>query len=81
MVARRRMYAMKKLAEMNPTVRLALTALGAVDGVLRMAALRDLKRRDDADLQGNRKIWGLALAGISSGGVLPVAYFVVQRRS
>ncbi|TWG90439.1 hypothetical protein L615_009000000010 [Nocardioides sp. J9] len=67
--------------ELDPSTRKAIMVAGAVDGVLRTLALRDLKRRTPAQVRGSRKAWGVALSLVSSGGILPVVYFVKGRRS
>jgi hypothetical protein len=54
---------------------------GAVDGVLRIAALKDLRRRPATQVRGSKKKWAAALLLVNSGGAVPVAYFVRGRRS
>lgn len=53
---------------------------GLIDVVLRLLALRDLVGRDAALVNGSKTRWGVALAVVSSGGILPLAYLLVGRR-
>jgi len=52
----------------------------AVEALLRMAALVDLKGRPAEQVRGPRWAWAVGLATVSSFGVLPIAYFAVGRR-
>jgi hypothetical protein len=54
---------------------------GTVEGVLKIAALVDLARRPKAEVRGSKARWAVAIVLINSLGVVPLAYFVVGRRS
>ncbi len=47
---------------------------------LRACALLDLKGRPAGSLNGSKPIWAVALAVVSSAGILPVAYLRWGRR-
>ena len=65
--------------DLSPTVRRTLLGLGAADASLRIAALIDLARRPESEINGSKKAWVAALALLNSAGALPVAYFVWGR--
>jgi hypothetical protein len=58
-----------------------LVVVGAVlEGVLKIAALIDLKRRPAAEIRGRRWIWATVVSLGNSVGIVPLAYFVFGRR-
>ena len=58
-----------------------LVVLGAVvDGVLKIAALIDLKRRPAADIRGRKWVWATVVSLANSVGVVPLVYFLFGRR-
>ncbi len=66
--------------ELTPRTRRILVVGGLVDSALRTAALVDLARRPADQVRGSKKLWAVALAVVSSLGVLPAAYFTLGRR-
>ena len=52
----------------------------AVEGVLKIAALIDLKRRPAADVRGRKWVWATGIALANSVGVVPIGYFLFGRR-
>ena len=52
----------------------------AVEGMLKIAALRDLRRCPAAEIRGSRKLWAIALVLANSAGAVPIAYFRIGRR-
>jgi hypothetical protein len=60
------------------TRRLLIAAAGA-EGVLKVAALIDMKRRPADQIRGSKWVWGPAMV-INSAGVIPIAYFTLGRR-
>ena len=58
-----------------------LIVVGAVvDGVLKIAALIDLKRRPAADVRGRKWVWATVVSLANSVGVVPLVYFLFGRR-
>jgi hypothetical protein len=58
-----------------------LIVVGAVvEGGLKMAALRDLKRRPAAQIRGPKWAWATAVALVNAGGAVPLAYLRFGRR-
>jgi hypothetical protein len=67
-------------SDLSPNTRRLIIVLGAVDGILKLAALVDLARRPAADVRGSKARWALAVTLINSAGAVPIAYFVHGRR-
>ncbi len=65
----------KQWSELDPRVRRLIVVGASIDGALRVAALVDLARRPPAEIRGSRRGWAVALALVSSAGVLPAVYF------
>jgi hypothetical protein len=74
MVARRQW---SDLSERNRRL-LAITAVA--EGILKLAALIDLKRRPASQVRGPKWLWATVLAIVSSAGVVPISYFIFGRR-
>ncbi|WP_432546978.1 hypothetical protein [Kineococcus sp. SYSU DK004] len=65
--------------ELDPGVQRVLVAAGVADAVLRAVALADVARTPRERVRGPKAAWALALAGVSSAGLLPLAWFAVGR--
>lgn len=70
----------RRWRDLSPGTRRLIVFAGACETVLKVAALADLGRRPAAEVRGRKWAWATALAVVSSGGVLPAAYFVLGRR-
>lgn len=58
-----------------------LIVIGAiVEGVLKILALIDIKRRPASQIRGPKWLWATCIAAVSSAGALPIAYFAFGRR-
>lgn len=58
-----------------------LIVLGAVfEGILKIMALVDLKRRSAGQVRGPKWVWATAVTLANSGGAVPLAYFLIGRR-
>ena len=69
----------KQWSDLSPRTRRLLTVTAVIEGILKLAALIDLKRRPASQIRGPKWLWATA-AVISSAGVLPISYFVFGRR-
>jgi hypothetical protein len=59
-----------------------LIILGAAfEGVLKTAALIDIKRRPAGGIRGSKVKWAAAVALVNSVGAVPIAYLAFGRRS
>jgi hypothetical protein len=72
--------ALQQWSDLNPRVRKLIVAGAAVEGVLKIAALIDIKRRPSEQIRGGKKLWTVGML-LNSAGLIPVSYFVVGRRS
>lgn len=58
-----------------------LIVLGTVfEGILKIMALVDLKRRPGSEVRGSKTMWAAAVVLINSVGAAPAAYFIFGRR-
>jgi len=74
--------ARKKWNDLSPRTRRFIVVAGAIEGVLKIAALIDLARRPSTEvLRGSKGWWAAAVALSSSFGAVPIAYFVRGRRT
>lgn len=67
--------------ELDPRVRLGVVAAAAVEGCLKIVALRDLARRPAAEVRGPKPVWAAALSLVGSVGILPIVYLLRGRRT
>ena len=74
------MAARKQWSDLSPRTRRLLNVAAVVEGILKLAALIDLKRRPASQIRGPKWLWATAVAVISSAGVLPISYFLFGRR-
>ena len=70
----------KQWSDLSPRTRRLLTVTAVIEGILKLAALIDIKRRPASQIRGPKWLWAPAVAGISSAGVLPISYVLVGRR-
>jgi hypothetical protein len=71
------MVAQKKWSERSRRSRTLIVAAGAIEVVLLMATLIDIKRRPADQIKGSKRMW-TALAFINIVG--PISYFTFGRR-
>jgi hypothetical protein len=53
----------------------------AVEGVLKVAALIDLRRRPASDVRGRKWLWATVITLANSVGAVPLGYFLFGRRN
>ena len=70
----------KKWGDLSPRVRRMLLVAGSIEGLLKVVALVDLKRRPAERVRGSKRAWGLAITFVNSFGAVPLAYFARGRR-
>lgn len=66
--------------ELSPRTRRLIFIGGAVEAVLKVAALIDLVRRPGDQVQGSKARWATAIVLINSVGLVPIVYFTHGRR-
>ncbi|TFV90587.1 PLD nuclease N-terminal domain-containing protein [Blastococcus sp. CT_GayMR16] len=58
-----------------------LIVLGSVvEGLLKIAALADLRRRPAVQIRGSKWVWATVVVLVNSVGGAPLAYFLFGRR-
>jgi hypothetical protein len=70
----------RRWADLSPRTRRLVLLGAAVEGVLKIMALVDIKRRPALSIRGSKLKWAIAVILVNSAGALPIAYFVVGRR-
>ena len=70
----------KKWNDLSPRTRRLTVVAGAIEGVLKVAALVDLARRPANEIRGSKARWALAVTLINSLGAVPIVYFAWGRR-
>ena len=70
----------KRWRDLSGRQRKLLVTVGVLELALKVAMLLDLKRRQETQVRGSRRWWALS-ALVNSAGVVPLAYFLVGRRS
>jgi hypothetical protein len=64
------MAARKQWSDLSPRTRRLLSVAAVVEGILKLAALIDIKRRPASQIQGPKWLWATAVTVISSAGVV-----------
>jgi len=70
----------KQWNDLSPRTRRLLTAAAVIEGILKLAAFIDIKRRPASQIRGPKWLWATVVAVISSAGVVPISYFIFGRR-
>jgi hypothetical protein len=74
------MAARRRWSELSERNRRLLITAAVAEGILKLAALMDIKRRPASQIRGPKWLWAAVVAVGSSAGVVPIAYFVLGRR-
>jgi hypothetical protein len=74
------MVARRQWSDLSEPTRRLLTITAIAEGILKLAALIDLKRRPASQVRGPKWLWATVLAIVSSAGLAPISYFVLGRR-
>jgi hypothetical protein len=69
----------KKWSDLSPGAKRFLIIGGTFEGVLKIAALVDLRRRPADQVRGSKRRWAAAIVLINSVGAVPIAYFLRGR--
>ena len=70
----------RRWSDLSERTRRLLTLVAVAEGVLKVVALADLRRRPASQVRGPKWLWATALAVVGSAGVLPISYFAFGRR-
>jgi hypothetical protein len=74
------MNAKRRWSELSEGQRRVIMITGVLEGILKIAALIDLRRRPASQVRGPKWLWASTMGVVSSAGVLPIAYFLLGRR-
>jgi hypothetical protein len=72
--------AKRRWSELSKGTRRLIVITGSVEGVLKLAALVDLRRRRPEQVRGSKKAWAAAIVLVNSMGAVPIGYFIYGRR-
>jgi hypothetical protein len=70
----------RRWSELSERKRRLLIAAAVAEGILKLAALIDIKRRPASQIRGPKWLWAAVVAVVSSAGVVPISYFAFGRR-
>ncbi|BAW06671.1 hypothetical protein [Nocardia seriolae] len=73
--------ARRRWSELSTRSRALILIAAVVDGLLRIAALLDLRRRPAEQIRGSKGAWATAIVLVNSLGAVPIAYFACGRRA
>jgi hypothetical protein len=74
------MPARRQWSDLSERTRRVLTVAAVAEGILKAAALIDIRRRPASQIRGPKWLWATVVAVVSSAGVAPISYFVFGRR-
>ena len=74
------MVTRRRWSDLSQRTRTLLVITAVAEGILKLVALVDLKRRPAGQVRGPKWLWAMVLAIVSSAGVVPISYFVLGRR-
>jgi hypothetical protein len=74
------MAARRQWSDLSQRTRRVIIGAAVAEGILKVAALIDLKRRPASQVRGSRWLWATVVALVGSAGVVPISYFVFGRR-
>jgi len=72
--------AARQWSELSERTRRLLAITAVAEGILKLAALIDLKRRPASQVRGPKWVWAAVVTVISSAGIVPISYFAFGRR-
>jgi Family of unknown function (DUF5652) len=72
--------AAKRWSDLDESTRKLIIAVVVAEGILKVAALIDIKRRPASQIRGPKWLWAPVVAVVNSAGMVPISYFVFGRR-
>jgi hypothetical protein len=70
-----------KWSDLSERQRRRLLVGAFLEGLLKIVALRDLRKRPATSVRGPKWAWGAVLLLVNAMGAAPVAYFLFGRRN
>jgi hypothetical protein len=74
------MAARRQWSDLSQRTRRLLTITAVAEGILKLAALIDIKRRPASQIRGPKWMWATVVTVVSSAGAVPISYFIFGRR-
>jgi len=74
------MAAKRTWRDLDESTRKLIIAVAVAEGILKVAALIDIKRRPASQIRGPKWLWAPVVTVVNSAGVVPISYFVFGRR-
>jgi hypothetical protein len=74
------MVARRQWSDLSERTRRLLAIAAVAEGILKVAALIDLKRRPAGQVRGPKWLWATVVTVVGSAGVVPISYFLFGRR-
>jgi hypothetical protein len=71
----------RRWSDLSERTRRWILVGAAAEGVLKIAALVDLKRRPASEVRGRKWVWAVVITLANSVGAVPLGYFLFGRRS
>jgi hypothetical protein len=71
----------RRWSELNEGTRKLIIFAAVFEGLLKILALIDLKRRPASEIRGSKAKWASAVVLVNSVGAVPIAYFLWGRRT
>jgi len=73
--------AKRRWSELSEQTRRWIVVGAIIEGILKIAALIDLKRRPAAEVRGRKWVWATVITLANSVGAVPLGYFLFGRRN
>jgi hypothetical protein len=74
------MAAKQQWSDLDERTRKLIISMAVAEGILKLAALIDIKRRPASQIRGRKWMWASVVTVVSSAGVIPISYFLFGRR-
>jgi hypothetical protein len=74
------MAARQQWSDLDERTRKLIISMAVAEGILKLAALIDIKRRPASQIRGRKWMWASVVTVVSSAGVIPISYFLFGRR-
>jgi hypothetical protein len=70
----------KQRSDFSERTRKLLIAGAVGEGILKVVALIDIKRRPASQIRGPKWVWAAVMVLVGSAGILPISYFLLGRK-
>jgi hypothetical protein len=70
----------RRWSDLDQRTRRLIVVGAVVEGMLKVAALNDLRRRPAGEIRGRKWVWATVVTLANSAGLVPLAYFRFGRR-